>query len=168
LSDIFAQAGLMAREDLASNARFAASFTTPSINGSSFEWRDPAGNTTTAAGSFPANYPNTWLRLQRVGNTFNGYAGYDGKNWTLLASDSISMSNQVYLGYFVSSYSTNQATTARFGFITTVTNAVIAMPVNPHDAMGPTSRTTPIAFSEIMWKPAPRSDGRNLKSPART
>ena len=163
LSDIFAQAGLMAREDLASNARFAASFTTPSINGSSFEWRDPAGNTTTAAGSFPANYPNTWLRLQRVGNTFNGYAGYDGKNWTLLASDSISMSNQVYLGYFVSSYSTNQATTARFGFITTVTNAVIAMPVNPHDAMGPTSRTTPIAFSEIMWKPAPRSDGRNLE-----
>ena len=40
---------------------------------------------------------------------------------------------------------------------------VVGTEVNPHDAMGPTSRTTPIVFSEIMWKPAPRTDGKNLE-----
>jgi CotH protein/lamin tail-like protein len=33
----------------------------------------------------------------------------------------------------------------------------------PHDVLGPSSRTTPIAISEIMWKPAPRTDGKNLE-----
>jgi hypothetical protein len=31
------------------------------------------------------------------------------------------------------------------------------------DVLGPSSRTTPIAISEIMYKPAPRTDGRNLE-----
>jgi CotH kinase protein/Lamin Tail Domain len=33
----------------------------------------------------------------------------------------------------------------------------------PHDILGPSSRTTPIAISEIMYKPAPRTDGKNLE-----
>jgi hypothetical protein len=33
----------------------------------------------------------------------------------------------------------------------------------PHDVLGPSSRKTPIAISEIMWKPAPRTDGKNLE-----
>ncbi|HEV2694807.1 MAG TPA: lamin tail domain-containing protein [Verrucomicrobiae bacterium] len=32
-----------------------------------------------------------------------------------------------------------------------------------HDGAGPSSRTTPIAFSEIMYKPATRTDGKNLE-----
>lgn len=163
LSDIFAQAGLMARENLTSTGRFAASITTPTMNGSYFEWRDPAASTANTAGSFPANYPNTWLRLQRVGNTFTGYAGYDGQTWTKLGSDTITMSNQVYLGFVVSSENTNQATTAQFSDISNVTNAVIGTQINPHDAIGPSSRKTPIVYSEIMWKPAPRTDGKNLE-----
>ena len=165
LSEIFAQAGLMARESLTSTGRFAAAFTTPSMNGSFFEWRDPAGSTATKAGNFPANYPNTWLRLQRVGNVFTGYAGYDGQTWTELGSDTISMSNQVYLGFAVSSDSTNQVTTAEFRDFTNVTSAVIGTQINPHDIIGPSARMTPIAISEIMWKPAPRTDGKNLECP---
>jgi len=163
LSDIFAKAGLMVRENLMINARFAAALATPAMNGTFFEWRDPAGSTANSVGSFPANYPNTWLRLQRIGNTFNGYAGYDGQTWTQLGSDTITMSNQVYLGFSVSSHSTNRITTAQFRDITNVTNAVIGTQINPHDAIGPSSRKTPIVFSEIMWKPSPRTDGRNLE-----
>ncbi|HVU27987.1 MAG TPA: lamin tail domain-containing protein [Verrucomicrobiae bacterium] len=33
----------------------------------------------------------------------------------------------------------------------------------PHDVLGPSSRKTPIVFSEIMYKPAPRTDGKNLE-----
>ncbi len=163
LSDIFAKAGLMARETLTVNSRFAASFTTPAMNGSFFEWRDPAGNATSTAGNFPANYPNTWLRLNRVGNTFTGFASYDGQTWTQLGSDTISMTNQIYLGFCVSSRSASAVATAQFRNITNLTNAVVGVVVNPHDAMGPSSRKSPVAFSEIMWKPAPRTDGRNLE-----
>jgi regulation of enolase protein 1 (concanavalin A-like superfamily) len=163
LSDIFAQAGLMARETLDPGSRFAASIATPTMNGCYFDWRDPAGSTANTAGNFPANYPDTWLRLQRVGNTFTGYAGYDGQTWTQLGSDIISISNRVYLGFLTSSHSTNMVTTAQFRDIASVTNAIIGLQINPHDAMGPSSRKTPVAFSEIMYKPAPRTDGKNLE-----
>src|ERR1035438_953253 len=33
----------------------------------------------------------------------------------------------------------------------------------PHESIGPSSRKTPIAISEIMYKPAPRTDGKNLE-----
>jgi regulation of enolase protein 1 (concanavalin A-like superfamily) len=163
LSDIFAKAGLMARENLTVGSRFAAAFTTPAMNGSFFEWRDPANSASSTAGNFPANYPNTWLRLNRVGNTFTGFASYDGQVWTQLGSDTISMPSQIYLGFSVSSRSASAVATAQFRDITTVTNAVTGVVVNPHDAMGPTSRKSPVAFSEIMWKPAPRTDGKNLE-----
>ncbi|HXC98006.1 MAG TPA: lamin tail domain-containing protein [Verrucomicrobiae bacterium] len=163
LTDVFAKAGLMAREDLTSNGRFAASIATPSMNGCFFEWRDPAGSAAGTAGDFPVNYPNTWLRLQRVGNTFTGYAGFDGQTWTELGSDTISMPNQVYLGFSVSSHNTSQLTTAQFRDFTPVTNGVTGAQVNPHDLIGPSSRKTPIVFSEIMYKPAPRTDGKNLE-----
>ncbi len=47
--------------------------------------------------------------------------------------------------------------------LTAVTNGVTGAVVNPHDAMGPSSRTTPVVFSEIMYKPAARADGKNLE-----
>jgi len=68
------------------------------MNGCFFEWRDPAGSASSSSGNYPANYPNIWLRLQRAGNTFTGFAGYDGQTWAQLGSVSISMSNHVYLG----------------------------------------------------------------------
>ena len=35
--------------------------------------------------------------------------------------------------------------------------------LNFHYILGPSSRKTPIAITEIMWKPAPRADGKNLE-----
>jgi hypothetical protein len=47
---------------------------------------------------------------------------------------------------------------ALFLFIASLSHAA-----TPHDVLGPSSRKTPIAISEIMWKPAPRTDGKNLE-----
>jgi hypothetical protein len=164
LSDTWAKAGLMAREALAPGGRFAASLATPSINGCFFEWRDPAGSSTQSGGSFPDNYPNTWLRLNRVGNLFSGFASYDGQTWTLLASQTIAMSNQLYLGFAVDSDQTNQTVTAQFLQISnTPANAVVGSVPYPYEPLASCSRTTPIVFSEIMWKPAPRSDTNNCE-----
>jgi hypothetical protein len=164
LSDTWAKAGLMAREALLPGGRFAASLATPSINGCFFEWRDPAGSSSQSGGSFPDNYPNTWLRLNRVGNLFSGFASYDGQTWTLLASQTIAMSNQLYLGFAVDSDETNQAVTAEFQQISnTPADAVVGTVPYPYEPLGPSSRTTSIIFSEIMWKPAPRSDTNNCE-----
>ncbi|MEY4916256.1 MAG: hypothetical protein RL616_169 [Verrucomicrobiota bacterium] len=162
-SDSFAKAGLMARENLNVSSRFAAAMTTPSLNGSFFEWRDFTATPAGTMGNFPANYPNTWLRLNRVGNTFTGFASLDGQSWTALGSNTIAMPNQVYLGFAMSSRSASTVATAQFRDFTNVTSAVIGVTVNPHDAMGPSSRKTPLVFSEIMFKPAPRLDGKNLE-----
>jgi hypothetical protein len=164
LSDTWAKAGLMARETLTPGGRFAASLATPVINGCFFEWRDPANTTNQSGGSFPDNYPDTWLRLNRVGNLFSGYASYDGQTWTLLASQTITMSNQLYLGFAVDSDQTSQTVTAQFLQITnTPANAVVGMVPYPYEPPASCSRTTPITISEIMWKPAPRADTNNCE-----
>ncbi len=164
LSDTWAKAGLMARETLTSGGRFAAALSTPAINGCFFEWRDPAGSASQSGGSFPDNYPNTWLRLNRVGNLFSGFASYDGQTWTLLASETIAMSNQVYLGFSVDSDTTNQTVTAQFTQISnTPANSIVGTQTYPYEPLAACSRTTPIVISEIMWKPAPRTDGNNVE-----
>ena len=164
LSDLWAKAGLMARETLDGGSRFAAALATPAMNGSFFEWRDPAATTAASIGNFPANYPNTWLRLKRSGNTFTGFAGYDGQTWTQLGSVAIDMPGQIYLGFAVSSRTITQSTTAQFLDESDVTtNNGIAPVANPHEPPGPSSRKTGIVISEIMYKPAPRVDGNNTE-----
>jgi hypothetical protein len=56
----------------------------------------------------------------------------------------------VWLNVFYSGVATSAAVSA-------VTNS------STHEPIGPCSRTTPIAISEIMYKPAPRTDGKNLE-----
>jgi hypothetical protein len=162
-SDVWAKAGLMAREGLDNGSRFAAALATPAMNGSFFEWRDPASNLSSTSGNFPANYPYTWVRLKRAGNTFTGFASYDGQSWTQLGAATISMPAQIYFGFVVSSHNPGQVTTAQFRDTRDVTNAVVGVVTNPNEPLGPSSRKTPIAITEIMYKPAPRADTNNLE-----
>jgi hypothetical protein len=164
LSDVWAKAGLMARETLDPGSRFAASLASPAMSGAFLEWRDPALTPVQLAGSFPVNYPNTWLRLKRAGNQFIAFAGYDGQSWTQLGSVTIAMPSQIYFGLAVSSHQGAQATVAQFRDIADITtNSAVGILINPHEPIGPCSRNTPIVISEIMYKPAPRPDGQNLE-----
>lgn len=164
LSDFLAQAGLMARASLASGSPFAAALATPGVNGEFFSDRVTTNGAAATAGSFPVNYPNTWLRLSRVGNVFTGYGSYDGVHWTQLGTATIVMPAQIYVGLATASYTATQTTTAAFvNFGNTPANAVLATITNPHEPVGPSSRKTGIVISEIMWKPAPRTDGNNLE-----
>jgi len=164
LSDLWAQAGLMARANLSAGSPFAAALATPGVNGDFFAERATTSGLAVTSGSFPVNYPNTWLRLNRVGNVFTGFGSYDGIHWTQLGAATIAMPSQIYLGFAVSSHNTNQPTTAQFlNYETTPTNAVVAAISNPHEPLGPSSRKTGIVISEIMWKPAPRADGNNVE-----
>lgn len=54
--------------------------------------------TTTAA-----SFPNTWLRLRRVANTFRRYSSTDGVNWLLDGQTSVVLPETIYLGMGVCS-----------------------------------------------------------------
>ena len=163
LADAWSEAGLIAREDLNAGGRFAGAFATPSISGSYFQARVTAAAAATIAGSFPVNYPNTWLRLQRVGNLFTGYASFDGVAWTALGSATVSMPASVYVGFAASSHNTSQTTTAAFRDFSNVTSPSALTGPLPREPLGQSSRRTSLVISEIMYNPADRADGRNVE-----
>jgi hypothetical protein len=164
LSDLWAEAGLMARATLNAASPFAAALATPGMNGDFFADRTASKGRAVTTGGFPVNYPNTWLRLNRAGKVFTGFGSYDGTNWTPLGSATVTMPAQIYLGVAAASHNTNQLTTAQFvDYENTPTNAVAATIANPHEPLGPSSRKTGIVISEIMYKPAPRTDGNNVE-----
>jgi regulation of enolase protein 1 (concanavalin A-like superfamily) len=162
LSDVWAKAGLMARETLDANSPFAAALATPTLSGSFFESRATRAGNAAMSGSFPVNYPNTWLRLQRAGNVFTGYAGADGQNWVQLGSVTVPMATTIYLGMAVTSHNPSQSTSARLRDLSTVAGGAIGNVTPNREPPGPSSRKTGLAITEIMYKPAPRADGRVL------
>jgi regulation of enolase protein 1 (concanavalin A-like superfamily)/mono/diheme cytochrome c family protein len=85
-----------------------------------YEWqsREVTGGTSTAL--YPAtpqptvNYPNTWLRFQRTGNTFIGYCSQDGVWWTEYMRQTVALPATIYLGLAATSHNTATLTTAKF------------------------------------------------------
>ena len=164
LSDPWAQVGLMARASLQTDSAFAAVLATPSISGCFFESRFTKGVPSTRLGSFPVNYPNTWLRLKRAGDTFTGYASLDGQQWTPLGSVNIVLTNKFYFGIALTSHRTNLTAAAEVRDMGSVTGtpATGSWAVD-YEPLGPSSRRTPLVVSEIMYHPAPRADGKDLE-----
>ena len=166
LADAWSKAGLMAREALLANSRYAASFATPSISGAYGQWRTNAGGTAINSGTYLVNYPNSWLRLKRAGNLFTSFASVDGDAWFQLGSATIAMTANAYIGMAVSASVTNGSaiatTTAQFRDFMPVppgsgTTATALPGIEPP---GPSSRRTGLVITEIMYKPAARTDGR--------
>lgn len=163
LADTWSQAGLMARDTLAANSPFAASVATPSAAGAYFSSRATVGAAAVNAGGFGVNYPNTWLRLRRVGSTFTGYASLDGSLWVQLSSAAINMQSTIYIGMSVSSRTNGVATTAQFRDFQPVVGGTIGGFVSDVEPAGPSSRRTPIAITEIMYNPPPNPSSNILE-----
>lgn len=160
--DIWAKAGLMARDSAATNAPFAAVFATPSNVGAGFLARSAAGGAASPTGSFPVNYPDTWLRLRRQGNQFTGYASFDGEHWSRLDAATVPIASNVKLGFVVASQRAGQPITAQFRDWSEVANAALLSALPPRELPGPASRLTPFVISEIMYH-APAPGGRDLE-----
>lgn len=154
ISNPFVRAGMMARESLDESGRFAAIFASSAQVGSFFESRvSNGGNITRQSipGGFPANYPQTWLRLRRVGNAFTGFASVDGQTWTQLGSASISLPSKILLGLAVTSLDAS-TTTARFRDFGDTASQSVGTFVNDSESLTPSSRRTGLIFSEIMYR----------------
>lgn len=160
-TDPFAKAALMARENFAPGSRFAAAAATPATVGCFALMRTTANATATSTGFLPANYPETWLRLKRAGNTFTAYASHDGQAWVLLGSSSISLPATIYLGLASCSRDNQQLATAEFRDLGPVSGGTLVTYTPRGERLGPSSRMTPLVISEIMYHPPERPDGRS-------
>ncbi len=63
---------------------------------------------------FPAAYPNSWLRVQRRGDTFSALASTDGKTWKSYATHTLALASKVYVGPALTSH--NPQGTAKAAF----------------------------------------------------
>jgi len=128
-SHLYTKAGLMAREDLTPGSRHIYFQVFPNNNprnknngGFEFQYRQQTGGEMKAiyparfegTPDFPVTFPNTWIRLKRVGNKFTGYTGTDGKTWKEYTSFNLDLPKKVYLGAAVTSHNTTEFTSAKF------------------------------------------------------
>ena len=128
-ANLYTKAGIMAREELTDNSRHIFFQVFPNNNarnknngGYEFQYRmEKAGEMkaiypgkSDGLPEFPANYPNTWIRLKRVGNEFTGFYSSDGKAWKEYTRFTMQLKSKVYLGLAVTSHNTKEAATAVF------------------------------------------------------
>jgi fibronectin type 3 domain-containing protein/regulation of enolase protein 1 (concanavalin A-like superfamily) len=119
----WSKAGLMARASLSAGSAHASVVATPDVMGHRFSTRFSDGGSTLSTGTGIVSYPNTWLRLKRVGDTFSGYRSTDGVNWTLVGSRTVDLPDTVYFGMAVTSHNVAQTVTAQFRDLGDVTPA---------------------------------------------
>jgi len=127
--NLYTKAGLMAREELTDNSRHIFFQVFPNNNarnknngGYEFQYRkDKSGEMKAiypakfdGTPEFPVNYPNTWIRLKRVGNEFTGFCSADGKTWKKYTSFTMQLASKVYLGLAVTSHNTKETAKAVF------------------------------------------------------
>lgn len=132
---LYTKAGLMVREQLSDNSRHIFFQVFPNNNprnknngGYEFQYRKEQAGEMKAiypakfdgTPEFPVNYPNTWIRLRRVGSEFTGYYSADGRSWKAFTTFSMELSKKVYLGLAVTSHNTKETATAVFKDIKTL------------------------------------------------
>jgi regulation of enolase protein 1 (concanavalin A-like superfamily) len=84
--------------------------------GTAFQRRQtPAAVTLNQPGTL--NKAPYWVKLERIGNTFNAYQSADGVSWVLVGTDTIVMGPTVYIGVAAVSHNVMATTTAAFDFV---------------------------------------------------
>lgn len=108
----WAKAGVMIRETLNADSKFADVLVTPA-NGTAFQRRTTTGGSATTTAGPPAAAPY-WVKLDRTGDVFTASASPDGLTWTAIGTDTIPMAASVYIGMAVTSHDATVTTTANF------------------------------------------------------
>jgi len=127
--NMWTKAGVMIRESVdpgAAQAFMLVSFS----KGLAFQRRPATGGTSvsTTGASGAAPY---WVRLDRVGSTFNAYQSPDGVIWSLVDTATIPMAAGVLVGLGVSSHTTTAAATATFDNVGVVPGTPTPPPTLP-------------------------------------
>jgi hypothetical protein len=109
-TNAWAKAGVMIRETLSADSKFADVVVTPA-SGTAFQRRTTTGASASST-TGPAGAAPLWVKIERAGNLFTGSVSSDGVTWTVIGSDTIAMAATVYIGLAVTSHDATVATTA--------------------------------------------------------
>ncbi|MES2476564.1 MAG: Ig-like domain-containing protein [Verrucomicrobiota bacterium] len=122
--DLYAKVGLMARESLAAGSRHVFAMAFPSnaarnnnVGGFEFQYRQTSGGASAAI--YPAlpqpvvNYPNTWLRMRREGDTFISFSSVDGVWWKEFARLTMNLPQTLFFGVAATSHNGGALATAK-------------------------------------------------------
>ena len=115
-SEAWAQAGIMFRDGLASNAPQVSLMITPG-NGVSFRYRNTAGGATVQVNQTGITTP-VWVRLSRSANTFTANYSTSGTSWTQLGTpQTVSMNSSVLAGLAVTAHNNSLTNVATFNSV---------------------------------------------------
>jgi len=155
-SSTWAKAGVMMRETLAGESRHAMQVVTAGDgNGASFQQRQATGGggTNTDAGSTITK--PYYVKIERIGDGFNGYLSPDGVTWTQQGStvtmplrDKTGTIAGCYIGLCVTSHTTGELVTAKFDHVVVTGNVTDSPP--------------PLLKA---WNPNPPNGAMNLSMP---
>ena len=126
-SDSWAKGGIMIRETLHQNSKYAMmAITGGEGGGKAFQHRPIIDQPSLSAHGGGEATPPMWVGLTRAGNTFTGYYSVNGvnwieqENWSLDGDDAaknpatIEMARDVYIGLFVTSHKSGEVRTYTF------------------------------------------------------
>ena len=127
-SNEWVKGGVMIRESIQPGSTFAAVYLTGDY-GVRFQAR-PTVNDSAASDSSVATDEQialegpVWVKIERIGDTFNGYYSTDGENWTTMvwSPQTIAMAGDVTIGLALTSHDSSISTGAAFSGITTTGN----------------------------------------------
>ena len=112
-TDPWAKAGVMFRDSLKPDSRFALAAVTPA-SGVTYQTRTETRGAASAVIITPNVNAPYWLRLKRQGSTFTAFSSADGSKWTEMGSKTISMGRQIYAGLAVCSHNEGELCQAQF------------------------------------------------------
>ncbi len=123
--DPWTKAGVMIRQTLDAGSAFAAVYMTGNY-GIRYQARERANmnaisdSAVATAEQIAMREPN-WVKIERVGNDFNGYYSTDGVTWTAMAwnPQTLNMTGNVYVGLALTSHSAGNPAVAEFSGIQT-------------------------------------------------
>jgi alpha-tubulin suppressor-like RCC1 family protein len=96
LSPSTTSSGVVMRQDLTAGSAEAAVLLN-STSGITFATRTAAGASVAPTAGAAVSTPY-WVKLVRAGNVFYGYQSADGSAWTLVGSQTVSMTGTIYVG----------------------------------------------------------------------
>lgn len=136
--EAWTKAGVMIRQSLDVDSAFAAVYATGD-SGVHYQARlrnmlEAVSDTDVSTTEQAALREPVWIKIERVGDQFNGYYSADGTKWTAMSwnPQTLVMSNPVYIGLAVTSHVAGTPAVAQFSGIRTtgsVTGSWTAQPV---------------------------------------
>lgn len=116
-TDPWAKAGVMWRNSLDADAKYALVAVTPG-NGATFQMRLAKAANALDVTITPGITAPHWVRLTRQGELFSAFSSADGESWTTMGSANVSLGRQAYVGFAVSSHNEQKLCHAQFDHIT--------------------------------------------------